>query len=217
MTLYSFFTKQRKIRLKWSCDSLYQKEMAVSLIGRADLMIDEKILVRRFNRGSKDAFQTIYEKYKDNLLGLAITLLRDRSLAEDVVHDVFVSFAGTTGSFQLSGSLKGYLSTCVANAARDRNRLMSRRDVGLEAAEAIHSVSVNPVEHAIDCEQTERSMQLLGHLPYEQREVVVLHLHQEMRFKEIAEALGISINTVQSRYRYGLEKLRSIISSMVTK
>ena len=180
-------------------------------------MIDEKILVWRFNRGSKDALKMLYEKYKDDLLGLAITLLRDRSLAEDVVHDVFVSFAGTTGSFQLSGTLKGYLSTCVANAARDRNRSRSRRDVGLDAAEGMHCNSGNSVEHAIESEQSGRLTQLLGRLPYEQREVVVLHLHQEMRFIEIAEALGISINTAQSRYRYGLDKLRSIISSMVTK
>jgi len=191
--------------------------MAVSLIGRANLMIDEKILVWKFNRGSKDAFQMLYEKYKDDLLGLAITLLRDRSLAEDVVHDVFVSFAGTTGSFHLSGTLKGYLSTCVANCARDRNRLRSRRDVGLDAAEGMGSDSGDPVEHAIDSEQSGRLTQLLGRVAYEQREVIVLHLHQEMRFKEIAEALGISINTAQSRYRYGLEKLRSIINSMVTK
>ena len=191
--------------------------MAVSLIKWADLMIDEKILVWRFNRGSKDAFQMIYEKYKDDLLGLAITLLRDRSLAEDVVHDVFVSFAGMTGSFQLSGALKGYLSTCVANTARDRNRSRSRRDVGLDAAEAMDSDSGNPVRHAIDSEQSGQLMQLLGCLPYEQREMIVLHLHQEMQFKEIAEALGISINTAQSRYRYGLDKLRSIISSKVTK
>jgi len=94
--------------------------------------------------------------------------------------------------------------------ARDRNRLRSRRDVGLDAAEEMQSDSGNPIEYVIESEQSERSTQLLGHLPYEQREVVVLHLHQEMRFKEIAEALGISINTVQSRYRYGLEKLRSL-------
>ncbi|MFC1793275.1 RNA polymerase sigma factor [Planctomycetota bacterium] len=55
------------------------------MIGRADLMIDEKILVWKFNRGSKDAFQMLYEKYEDDLLGLAITLLRDRSLTEDVL------------------------------------------------------------------------------------------------------------------------------------
>ena len=180
-------------------------------------MIDEKILVWRFNRGSKDAFQMLYEKYKNDLIGLEITLLRDRSLAEDVVHDVFVSFAGTTGNFQLSGTLKGYLSTCVANGARDRNRLRSRQDVGLDAAEAINCDSGNPVEHAIDSEQSGRLTQLLGRVAYEQREVIVLHLHQEMRFKEIAEALGISINTAQSRYRYGLDKLRSIMNSMVTK
>ena len=180
-------------------------------------MIDEKILVWRFNRGSKDAFRMLYEKYKDDLLGLAITLLRDRSLAEDVVLDVFVSFAGTTGSFHLSGTLKGYLSTCVANAARDRNRSRSRRDVGLEDAEAMKCDSGDPVEHAIDSEQSGRLTQLLGRVAYEQREIIVLHLHQEMRFKEIAEALGISINTVQSRYRYGLEKLRTIMNSMVTK
>ena len=48
-------------------------------------MIDEKILVWKFNNGSKEAFTMLYEKYKDDLLGLAITLLRDRSLAEDVV------------------------------------------------------------------------------------------------------------------------------------
>ncbi|UCG56472.1 MAG: sigma-70 family RNA polymerase sigma factor [Phycisphaerales bacterium] len=180
-------------------------------------MIDEKILVWKFNRGSKDALRRLYEKYKDDLLGLAVTLLRDRSLAEDVVHDVFVSFARTTGRFVLSGTLKGYLSTCVANCARDKNRLRSSKDVGLDAAENIESDSGNPVKCAAGCEQARTLQDLLGRLPYEQREIIALHLHQEMRFREIAEALGISINTVQSRYRYGLEKLRSILNSAVTK
>jgi RNA polymerase sigma-70 factor (ECF subfamily) len=180
-------------------------------------MIDEKILLGKFNRGSKDALRRLYEKYKDDLLGLAVTLLRDRSLAEDVVHDVFVSFARTAGRFTLSGTLKGYLSTCVANGARDKNRLKSRLDVGLDAAADMGADSGDPVEYAVDSEEAGRLQQVLDCLPYEQREIVVLHLHQEMRFREIAEALGISINTVQSRYRYGLEKLRSILNNTVTK
>ena len=191
--------------------------MAVSLIGQVNLMVEDNILVWKFNRGSKDALRRIYEKFKDDLLGLAITLLRDRSLAEDVVHDVFVSFGGTVGSFHLSGTLKGYLSTCVANCARDRNRLRSARNVGLDAAEEVETDSNDPMEHAVGSEEAERLQHVLGCLPYEQREIIVLHLHQEMRFREIAEALGISINTVQSRYRYGLEKLRSILNSTVTK
>ncbi len=180
-------------------------------------MIDEKILVRKFNRGSKNALRQLYEKYKDDLLGLAVTLLRDRSLAEDVVHDVFVSFARTAGGFTLTGTMKGYLSTCVANCARDRNRLKSRLDVGLDSAGEIGADSDDPLEYAADCEEAGRVQEVLGRLPYEQREIVVLHLHQEMRFREIAEALGISINTAQSRYRYGMEKLRSILSSTVSK
>ena len=180
-------------------------------------MVDDKILVWNFNRGSKDALRQIYEKYKDDLLGLAITLLRDRSVAEDVVHDVFVSFAQTTGTYHLSGTLKGYLSTCVANAARDRNRLSSGRDAGLDVVEVVGSNSDGPMEHAIGSEESGRLIDLLNRLPYEQREVIVLHLHHEMRFREIAKILDISINTVQSRYRYGLDKLRTILNSVVTK
>jgi len=180
-------------------------------------MVEDKILVWKFNRGSKDALRRIYEKYKDDLLGLAITLLKDRSLAEDVVHDVFVSFAGTVGIFHLSGTLKGYLSTCVANSARDRNRLKSPRDAGPDVAEAAGSNSTGPMEHAIGREESGRLQDLLARLPYEQREVIVLHLHHGMRFREIAMAIGISINTVQSRYRYGLDRLRSILNSVVTK
>ncbi len=180
-------------------------------------MIDDKILVWRFNRGSKDALRRIYEKYKDDLLGLAVTLLRDRSLAEDVVHDVFVSFAAATGTFQLSGTLRGYLSTCVANCARDRNRLRAGRDVGLGAAEVVDADCAEPLEGVARREESGRLEDLLARLPYEQREVIVLHLHHEMRFRQIAEMLGISTNTVQSRYRYGLNRLRSLLSSVVAE
>ena len=61
---------------------------------------------------------------------------------------------------------------------------------------------------------TEQSMQVfeaLARLPEEQREVVTLHLHGQMTFREIALHMGLSSNTVQSRYRYGIEKLRSLL------
>jgi len=48
-------------------------------------------------------------------------------------------------------------------------------------------------------------------LPAEQREVVSLHVHGQMKFREIAEQLDLSMNTVQSRYRYGIEKLRTLL------
>lgn len=180
-------------------------------------MVEDRILVWRFNRGSKDALQRIYEKYKSDLLGLAVSLLRDRSAAEDVVHDVFVSFAKSCGTFRLNGTLKGYLSTCVANSARDRNRLKSGKNAGLDVAAGVGVNAGSPMEYAMDREESGKVQDLLGRLPYEQREIIVLHLHQGMRFWEIARALNVSINTVQSRYRYGLEKLRSLTNGEVTK
>ncbi len=83
--------------------------------------------------------------------------------------------------------------------------------------EAAGSNSDGPMEHAIGREESGQLKDLLAQLPYEQREIIVLHLHHGMRFREIAKSLGISINTVQSRYRYGLDKLRSILNSVVTK
>jgi len=77
--------------------------------------------------------------------------------------------------------------------------------------------SPGPAEYVMSCEESEKLQDLLARLPYEQCEVIVLHLHQGMRFREIAKALDVSINTVQSRYRYGLEKLRSIVNGEVTK
>ena len=53
----------------------------------------------------------------------------------------------------------------------------------------------------------------LTQLPYEQREVLLLRSHSDMRFAAIAAAQGVSINTVQGRYRYAVEKLRSLLAS----
>ncbi|MHC4543563.1 MAG: sigma factor-like helix-turn-helix DNA-binding protein, partial [Planctomycetota bacterium] len=55
----------------------------------------------------------------------------------------------------------------------------------------------------------------LARLPYEQREVIVLHIHGQMRFRVIAKSLGISVNTVKGRYRYGIHKLRSFLNSEI--
>ena len=179
-------------------------------------MPDEKKLVKQFNRGSKDALCQIYKRYKKDLYGFAISLLNDTHAAEDAVHDVFISFAKKSGSYTLKGTLKNYLLASVANRARDLYRLKSKKDVALE--NAVHAASMpqteySPEQYAIETEEYIILQQTLSKIPYEQREVILLHLHHDMTFQEIASVQGISINTVQSRYRYGLEKLDIIFKS----
>ena len=172
-------------------------------------MLEDKLLVFRCKRGSRDAMRRIYVKYKDYLLTLANALLNEKTAAEDVVHDVFVCFAESIEKFQLTGSLRGYLATCVSNLARDRIRAKQRRAGKMSAITRNVSSACKPEQKAIEKEQTLRLREVIGQLPYEQREAVVLHLRGRMKFREIAKLQNGSVSTVHGRYRYGLDKLHS--------
>jgi RNA polymerase sigma factor (sigma-70 family) len=179
-------------------------------------MID-KLLVTRCREGSRDALRRIYEKYRDSLLILAIALSHDVNLAEDAVHDVFVAFAQNIGSFKLTGNLKAYLARCVVNRVRD---LMRSRQNQIKALNSERTCSkgmdLNEPSQLITCNEELRLLSsALAKLPDEQREVIVLHIHGQMRFRIIAKSLGISVNTVKGRYRYGIRKLRSILNSEI--
>jgi len=180
-------------------------------------MLEDKLLLLKFKRGSPDALRRIYEKYKNDLLALAIALSNDRAAAEDVLHDVFVSFAEYAEKLQLRTSLKSYLSSCVANRVRNLNRTKALRIAQLSRAEAVSSDCDGPDRLATSAELSRRVDEAMEQVPYEQREVIILHLQSGMRFKAIAQSQGVSINTIQSRYRYGLDKLRMLLNGTVEK
>ena len=180
-------------------------------------MLEDKLLVLKCRRGSRDAMCRIYEKYKDYLLTLAKGLLGEQAAAEDVVHDVFVSFARSARQFQLTGSLRGYLATCVSNRVRDKIRAKTRQAEALDSVNPIIWHSDNPEQCVIETEELIRLRQALSQIPYEQREAVMLHLKGGMKFREIAELQGLSVSTIHGRYRYGLDKLRSMLNSEVKK
>ena len=181
-------------------------------------MFEDKVLIWQYNSGKRRVLRRIYAKYKDDLMTLASALLYDKSCAEDVVNDVFTSFIRSCGKLRLAESLKGYLVTCVVNGARNVNKAGQRhRSVSLEQAGAIASDSNGPDFLAIFGEQSQRLARALSELPYEQREVLVLHLYSGLTFRAIARLDDQSINTVQGRYRYGLNKLRSLLNSEVEK
>ena len=173
--------------------------------------MEEKLLVIRCRRGSRDALARIYDKYRDTLLVLAIALCRDVNTAEDVIHDTFVQFAERIGRFKLTGSLRGYLSVCVVNRLRDMKRRPQSREVCLDGNCPIQSQTDEPESRIIFNEQLHQLAEALTLLPFEQREVIALRIYGQMRFGAIAKSLGVSVNTVKGRYRYGIDKLRSIL------
>lgn len=87
--------------------------------------LEDKWLILRFNYNDRRALHRLCDKYKDDLVTLAASLLLDVSAAGDVVHDAFLAFIGSGERFRLTGSLMGYLLTCVAN--RNHNKAARRR------------------------------------------------------------------------------------------
>jgi RNA polymerase sigma-70 factor (ECF subfamily) len=176
-------------------------------------MMEDRYLTWKFKRGSQDALRRIYEKYKRDLLKLAVSLAGDVNTAEDVVQDVFVSFAQSAARISIHGDLRKYLVACVANRVRNRRRDAQRHEaVGLAGAEGLPCDRRRPEQWAIVNEELRQLSAALAQIPYEQREVVSLYTQGDLTFRQIAALQNASINTVQGRYRYGLTKLRSLLN-----
>ncbi len=176
-------------------------------------MLEDKLLIWKLNRGNHEVLRRIYEKYKDNLVTLAASLLFDTQAAEDTVHDVFIAFINRSKDFRLTGSLKAYLATCVANNARNKNTALSRsRSLPLGHADNVSTPEDSPARRLIFGEQLQHLALSLDKLPYDQREVIVLRHYAGLKFKTIAKLHDESINTIQGRYRYGLKKLKSLLN-----
>lgn len=112
--------------------------------------------------------------------------------------------------------MKGYLAICVANRARnvirqarqiDPERLAERRPESARQPDSSELVS--------DAELHQRVRAALANLPAEQHDAIVLHVLGSLRFREIARQTGEPVNTVRSRYRYGIAKLRSLLDGQV--
>ena len=172
-------------------------------------MSEDRRLIKALQRGESAAWRRIYLKYKDDMLTVARSLVTDVNTAEDCLQEVFVLLA--SDGCKIRSNLKGYLLSCVVNRARDHLR---RRDV--QSNVQMNRVkqrfdSKDPAKALADDERKRAVTLALEKLPLEQREIIVLHLQGEMTFRRIATMLDVSINTVQSRYRYGMEKLRQLL------
>ena len=176
--------------------------------------MEDKLLIWRLNRGSKDALCRIYEKYRDDLVRITAGLVNDVSAAEDIVQDIFLTLVYSAGKHEIRKNLKGYLTSCVINRIRNLHRTKAAKDsVNLNEVEPAMSNIKTPDECVINNEDFQQLYKAIARLPYEQKETVLLHIQGKMKFREIAKLQNVSVKTALSRYNYGLNKLRSLLNS----
>lgn len=176
-------------------------------------MQSDRQLLRKASKGCKDSLRRIYEMHKDHLLTLARGMTGDRSAAEDIVHDIFVTFARNVPTLRLTTSLRAYLSVSVCNRVRDLYRTEVRHRLNESQVRREPVDMPAPDTHAAQAELTDRLRAALEQVSLVQREVLLLRTQAGLSFEEIGQHQGISANTARGRYRYGIDKLRSLMNS----
>jgi RNA polymerase sigma-70 factor (ECF subfamily) len=173
----------------------------------------------RLAEGEAAAFAEAYDLFGPRLYRYAARILGGRNDAEDVVQELFVSLVRSRTHLLDVENLSAYL---FASLRRLTNRAAEKRRRGPRLCSDLGD-GYGVDEHADDTpaagdnargaqELREQLDMALRALPDEQREVIVMKMDGELTFGEIARALDISPNTAASRYRYGLEKLRAMLS-----
>jgi RNA polymerase sigma-70 factor (ECF subfamily) len=166
----------------------------------------DSALVADLAAGRSEAYAALYDRYGPSLLRVARAMLHEASEAEDAVQDVFVNLVRQRGRLALVVDWDAYLFAILRHA-------VSRR-LGREQTERRHLrrlATAGDQRNPSPPESDESLQAALAQLPATQREIVILKIDGGLTFAQIAEILKTSPNTVASRYRYALEKLRNML------
>ena len=178
----------------------------------ADVLNDERILVQRLIEGDEDAFCELYAAYKNRLIFFAMRFLKSREYAEDIFQDAFTVIWLGRRFINPDASFSSYLYTIVRNRIlnqlRDLENQTKLKEQILEQAvdysnDTNNSILANDLRGLIA-----RAMQ---QLTARQREIFEMSREQDMSHREIAEALGISVYTVQEHISTSLRILRTYL------
>ena len=178
----------------------------------ADILIDEHTLVLRLIEGDENAFCELYAAYKNRLIYFAMRFLKSREYAEDVFQDAFAVVCQTRRVINPDTSFSSYLYTIVRNRILNQLRDLANQD---KLREQIFSQAVDYTNETKDeilvNDLRQFITRALQQLTPRQREIFEMSREQQMSHREIAESLGISVNTVQESISTSLRTLRTYL------
>jgi RNA polymerase sigma-70 factor (ECF subfamily) len=177
-------------------------------------------LLRRVASGHRDALDELFRRYRQPAYRVAYRLLGHEADALDAVQEGFVKALTHLSSFQGRSSFKTWLLRVVSNAALDLGRQRGRRDILSLDRAAVDDITpgrlltTDNLAHGLERADLRRQLdRALRSLPEAQRQTFVLHADAELSYREVADALGISIGTVMSRLYYARQKLRAFLEN----
>jgi RNA polymerase sigma-70 factor, ECF subfamily len=170
-------------------------------------------LMERVRARDADAFEVLYDEYHRLVYGLAVRVLSDPLVAEDVTQAVFLKVWSSPALFR-GGNFAAWIARITRNRAYDVLRSRALRDESeipesLPAEDAIEDTALAHVT-------AERVRDALAQLPREQRDLIELGFFGGVTQEAIARQTGLPLGTVKTRIRTGLRRLRTVLEGTVT-
>lgn len=184
---------------------------------KCDVPKSDEELMSCYRRGDLEAFDQLYTRYEGKLFGYLVKLTRDRSVAEEIFQETFLSIVKSAHRFE-EKSFSGWIFTIARRQWIDRCRHESRVPQPLRQEEGENllerlgngeegSGKLPLDEQVAQGEFQEKIHKLLTTIPAEQAEVFLLRVQGELEYHEIAEVVGSPLDTVKSRMRYAVAVL----------
>lgn len=173
--------------------------------GRQDDTLEN--CIARIAGGDQDALALLYEHTHAAVYGFALSILKNKQDAEDVLQDAYIRIWNAAGSYTSAGKPMAWIFTITRNLALMRFREQSRTVA--VAPEDWQSLFSN--EPSVNHEDRLMLASLLETLTDEERQIVILHSMTGLKHREIAELLDLRLSTVLSKYHRALKKLRNAL------
>lgn len=185
-----------------------------------DAALDRQLLLR-YRKGEAAAFDQLYARHRLGLYRFLLGLCGDSQLAEEVFQETWLSLIRTASDWRDQVQFHTWLYQVARNRLIDHWRKSGRHAGQLEAYdEAAHArpdPSPGPDQHLTLCRDQQRLAAALADLPADQREVFLLRAQGDLELHEIAELTATPQETVKSRLRYALQKLRRLLAEPATE
>jgi RNA polymerase sigma-70 factor (ECF subfamily) len=182
-------------------------------------VITDYELIQKFIKGEQSSFEEIIRRHKSKVYAYISLYIRDQALVEDIFQDTFLKVIQSVkaGKYYDNGKFLSWVMRIAHNLIIDHFRrlkqmnVISNDDYESDLFNSKKLSDPNVEDQIVNVQIRKDVRKLIGHLPDDQREVVILRHYAGLSFKEIAEITDVSINTALGRMRYALINMRKLI------
>ena len=181
--------------------------------------LEDHQLIQRISQVDKDALEALYTRFQTPVYSLAMYMLKQPALAEEVTQDIFLNIWLKAGSFNSErGQPKGWIMSVAHHKIVDVIRSRRRTIVNTDPAdyETLDLLPASGASTEAQVEQTlelERIMRALATIPESQRQVIMLAYFEGFSQSEMAERLDQPLGTIKTRVRLAMQKLRTVLEN----